>query len=160
MEAKLYVFTYKRSSKFKESTLKSFLDGVRRIVSGLVEHMLEKSLLTHSFTCLVGAVSPNIIAIKSNRISCEAKMAKLLLKLVREERISVKEGDEAKEQFPKVINDLATVEEEKFLNSNKFIDRLDSSYAKLFIAEYSALLKMFLIIFYMFHGQSALERGC
>ena len=85
-----YVFTYKRPHKFKESTLKLFLDGVCRILSGLVEHMLEKSPLTHSFTCLVGAIRPNITAIKSNRGSCEAKMAKLLLKLVSQERIGVK----------------------------------------------------------------------
>ena len=44
--------------------------------------MLEKSPLTHSFTRLAGAVSPNIIAIKSSGVSCETKMAKLLLKLV------------------------------------------------------------------------------
>ena len=53
--------------------------------------------LKHSFTRLAGAISPNIIAIKSNRGSWEAKMTKLMLKLVRQERISVKEGDEAKE---------------------------------------------------------------
>ena len=67
----LYVSTYKRSLKFKESILKSFLDGVRRTLSGLVEHMLEKSPLTHSFTRLVGEINPNIIAIKSKRASCE-----------------------------------------------------------------------------------------
>ena len=66
MGAKLYVFTYKRSRKFKESTLKPFLDGVCRTLSGLVEHMPEKSPWTHSFTCLADAISPNIIAIKSN----------------------------------------------------------------------------------------------
>ena len=33
-------------------------------------------------------------------------MAKTLLKFVSQERISVKEGDEAKEQFSKVINNL------------------------------------------------------
>ena len=143
MGAKLYVSTYKRSPRFKESTLKSFLDVVRRTLSGLVEHMLEKSPLTHTFTRLAGAVSPNIIAIKSNSGSCEAKMAKLLLKLVSQERVSVKEGDEAKEQFSKVINDLVTVEEEKFLNFNNFTDRLDTFYAKLSIAEFSALWKVF-----------------
>ena len=42
MEAKLYVSTYKRSPKFKESTLKSFLDGVCRTLSGLVEHDTRK----------------------------------------------------------------------------------------------------------------------
>ena len=64
-----------------------------------------------------------------------------------------------KEQFSKVISDLATVEEEKFLNFNKLTDRVDTFYARLSIAEYSALWKMFVIIFCMFHGQSAVERG-
>ena len=71
-----YVSTCKSSPKIKESTLKSFLDGVSRILSGLVEHN------TFLHTHLAGAISPNINVIKSNRGSCEAKMAKLLLKLV------------------------------------------------------------------------------
>ena len=121
--------------------------------------MLEKSPLTHSFTRLTGGISPNIIAVKSNRGSCETKMAKLLLKFVSQERTSVKEGDEAKEQFSKVINDLSTVEEKRFLNIKKFTGRLDIFYAKLSIAEYSAFWKVFVIIFCMFHGQSAVERG-
>ena len=86
--------------------------------------ILEKSPspLTNSFTRLAGVISVNIIATKSNRGSCEVKMVKLLLKLVSQERISVKDSDKAKEQFSKVFNDLATVEEEKFLNFNKFTD--------------------------------------
>ena len=71
--------------------------------------MLEKSPLIHFFHA--GAVSTSIIAIKSNRGSCEAKMAKLLLKLYSQELISVKENDEVKEQFSIVINNLATLEE-------------------------------------------------
>ena len=50
-------------------------------------------------------------------------MEKLLLKLIRQERISLKEGDEIKEQFLKNINNLGAVEEEKFLNFNRFTDR-------------------------------------
>ena len=96
---------------------------------------------------------------KSNRGSCEAKMAKLLLKRVSQERIIVKEGDEAKKQSSKVVNDLATFEEETFLRSNKFTDGLDTFYAKLCIAEYSALGKVFAIIFCMCNGQSSAERG-
>ena len=88
LEAKLYVSTYKRSPKLKEITLESFLDGVRRTLSGLVEHMLE------------------------------------------------------------------------FLNFNKFTDRLDIFYAKLSTAEYSALWKVFVIKFCLFHDQSAVERRC
>ena len=36
---------------------------------------------------------------------------------------------------------------------------MDYFYAKLSIAEYSALWKVFVIIFCMFHGQSAVEHG-
>ena len=75
-------------------------------------------------------------------------MAKLLSKFVSQERISVKEDDETKEQFLKGIKDLATVEEEKLLNFNKFTDiQLYTFYAKLSTAEYSALWKVFVIIF-------------
>ena len=125
------VSTDKGSAKFKENTLKSFLDGVRRTLLRQVEHVLEKSPLTHYFPRLAGAINLSITEIKSNRDSCEAKMAKLLLKPVSQERISVKESVETKKQFSKVVNDLATVEEEKFLRSNKFRDRLDTFYAKL-----------------------------
>ena len=52
--------------------------------------------------CWTGVVSPNTIAIKSNSGLCEVKMAKVFLKLVSLERISAKEGDEAKEQFSEV----------------------------------------------------------
>ena len=98
--------------------------------------MLEKSPLTHPFMRLAGVVGYNVIANKSSRSLCEALKVK---KLVSQERISIKESDEAKEQFSKVINDLATVENEKFLNFNKFTDKLDTFYAKLPIVEYSAL---------------------
>ena len=68
--------------------------------------MLENFSLTNSLAHLAGAISPNIIAINCNRGSCKEMMAKTLLKFVSQERISVKEGDEAKEQFSKVINNL------------------------------------------------------
>ena len=152
------VSTDKGSPKFKENTLKSFLDGVRRTLLRQVEHVLEKSPLTHYFPRLAGAINLSITEIKTNRDSCEAKMAKLLLKPVSQERISVKESVETKKQFSKVVNDLATVEEEKFLRSNKFRDRLDTFYAKLCIPEYSPLWEEFLIISCMFHSLSAVER--
>ena len=65
--AKLYLSTYNRSPKFKEHSLKSFLDGLHQTLSRLVEHMLVKSLLTHSFTLLAAAINPNVILIKGNK---------------------------------------------------------------------------------------------
>lgn len=61
------------------------------------------------------------------------KMEKLLLKLISQERISLKEGDEINEQFLKNINNLGAVEEEKFLNFNRFTDRWNIFYTELSI---------------------------
>ena len=47
----------------------------------------EKSTLTHSFTCLAGAIGPNIIAMKSSSGSYEAKMTWLMFEFVSHGRI-------------------------------------------------------------------------
>ena len=101
-------------TKYHPNSKKALWDGVCKTFSRLVEHMLEKFQLTRSFTRLAGAISPNIITFKSSRGSCKAKMAKLLLKFVIQERISVKEGDEAKEQLSKVINNLQQLKKKGF----------------------------------------------
>ena len=76
------------------------------------------------------------------------------------QRISVKEGNEADQQYLKLINDIVPHYEEKFLSYNKFTDRLDSFYAEfLCTKEYEALWKIFILVFCLFHGQSAVERG-
>ena len=59
----------------------------------------------------------------------------------------------------KLLTIFAAVEEEEFFNFNKFTDRPVTLYAKLSIAKYSTLWNVFVIIFCMFHGQSAVARG-
>ena len=168
MGAELYFSTYKRSPKFKESTLKSFLDGLSRTLSGLVEHMLGKSPLAHFFTRLTGAINLNIIVIKSNGFVW-SKESKTIVKTCKSRKNYCKSRWWRKGQrfskvindqkFSKVINNLATAEEGKSPNFNKFTNRVDTFYAKLSIAKYSALWKLFVIVFCMFHGQSTVERG-
>ena len=81
-------------------------------------------------------------------------------KLVSNDRISVKEGDEANHQYLELVNDVIPRHEEKFRSFNKFSDRLDSFYAEFsFIKEFKALWKIFILVFCQFHGQSAVERG-
>ena len=55
----------------------------------------------------------------------------------------------------KLLTIFAAVED----NLNKITDRIVTLYARLSIAEDSALWKVFVITFCMFHGQSAVERG-
>ena len=87
-------------------------------------------------------------------------MVKLLLKFFSQERITVKKGDDAKEQHLKLVNDVAINEAERFLNFNKLTDRLDTFYANLLpFHDFAAVWKVLKIIFCMFHGQLAVEHG-
>ena len=81
---------------------------------------------------------------RSKRDLYEAKIAKLLLKLVSQVRIIVKESDKAKEQYSKLVNDVAINKDEKILNFNKFMDKLDTFYAHfiLSIHELAAVWKV------------------
>ena len=93
--------------------------------------MLKKSPLKYTVTRSASEISSNIIVNRSKRDLSEARIVKLLLKFFSQERITVKKGDDAKEQHLKLVNDVAVNEEERVLNFNKFTDRLDTFYANL-----------------------------
>ena len=159
MGAKICVSKYKHSPKFKQSVLNDFLKGAQCALSSLLSHLIEKSPLKYSFLRLTASLNPNILADKSKKELNILRFSKLLEKLVSNERISVKEGDEANHQYLELVNDVIPRHEEKFLSFNKFKDRLDSFYADLCINEFKALWKVFILVFCLFHGQSAVERG-
>ena len=83
--------------------------------------------------------------------SCERKMAKLLLKLVTQE----KEGDDAKNSSQKLLAILQQLKNKSFRILTSLQIDWTLFYAKLSLGEYSALWKVFVLIFCMFHGQSA-----
>ena len=160
MGAKMYVSQYKKSPRFKESVLKVFYNDVHVTLSALVGHMLEKSPLKYPFTRLSASLSPNIIVDRSKRELAALRFSKMLENLVIQERITVKEGDEAKNQYSQFMAVVVPKEEEKFLSFNKFTDRLDTFFAQILpVKEYHAMWKVLKLIFCMFHGQSAVERG-
>ena len=136
------------------------MKGVQCALSSLLSHLIEKSQLKYSLLRLTASLSPNMLADKSKKALNILRFSKLLEKLVSNDRISVKEGDEANHQYLELLNDVIPRHEEKFLSFNKFSVRLDSFYAEFsFIKEFKALWKVFILVFCLFHGQSAVERG-
>ena len=94
--------------------------------------MLKKSPLKYPVTRSASEISPNIIVNRSKRDLSEARIVKIsFIVFFSQKRITVKKGEDAKEQHLKLVNDVAVNEEERFLNFNKFTDRLDTFYANL-----------------------------
>ena len=154
MGAKLYVTQYKKSPAFKESVLQNFWKGVRCTLSALVSHMLEKSPLKYPFARLAACMSPNVLVDRSKK-ELFFRFSEMFEKLVSSERITVKEGDEAKDQYHRFIDDIVPRNEEKFLSFNKFDNRLDTFYAEfLSDKEFKSLWKVCILVFCLSHGQS------
>ena len=60
--------------------------------------MLEKSPLKYPFARLAACMSPNVLVDRGKKELCVLIFLNMLEKLVRSKRITVKEGDEAKDQ--------------------------------------------------------------
>ena len=158
--AKLYIHKYKKSAGFKQEKLNEFFSGAQRFLSALLTHMMKKSPLSQAFARHTISINPNLIVRKSRQELNIKYFSRILEKLVSTGRITVKEGNDATQQYLKLITDIVPLNKEKFLAFDKFVDRLDTFYAEfLDNKEFTALWKVFIIIFVLFHGQSAIERG-
>ena len=88
------------------------------------------------------------------------RFSMLMEKLVSDKRIDVKEGNDANQQYLQLLNVASVIEEENFLSFKKYEDMVDMFYVQfLSLDNFAALWKVLKLIFSMFHGQSAVERG-
>jgi len=105
-------------------------------------------------------MNPNTLAITSENEISKTKFYKLLEKLVYLQHLTTKVGDEAKEQFGKLIDQVVSKHRDEFAAFDKFNDRLDSFMMQYLLDEkYNSLAKVYILIFCLSHGQSAIERG-
>ena len=89
-----------------------------------------------------------------------ALFSKVLEKITKTGRLSEKEGNAAIRQFTTFISEVVDKSKEKFLAFDKFAQRLDVFFMQFMLnKEYEAMWKAFKIVFTMFHGQAAIERG-
>ena len=158
--AKLKVTHFKKSSQFKQSLLTDFYRDVQVLLSSLLSHMMEKSPLKYVFARNTTSLNPTFLVRKDKKEICMLMFLRLCEKLVSTQRLSVKEGNKANEEYVMFMNNLVPSLEEKFLAFNKFSDRLDNFYAEILCKkEYESLWIVLKLVFCMFHGQSAVERG-
>ena len=160
MGARLLISTYKKSSSFKQSKLSEFYSGAQSFLSSLVTHMMEKSPLAQPTARMASSLIPTRMVKASQRDLIIRMFTKLLEKLSATERITVKEGNDAARQYTSFLTDVVDVNREKFLQFDKFVDRVDSFFKQFMVTnEYKEMWKVCKIVFILFHGQSAIERG-
>ena len=120
----------------------------------LVSHMLEKSPLKYPFARSAACMSPNVLVDRNKKELC------MLEKLVSSGRITVRGGDEAKDQYHRFIDDIVPHNKKSFFSFNKFDNMLDTFHAEfLSDKEFKSLWKVCILAFCLSHGQSAVERG-
>ena len=160
MGARLLISAYKKSSSFKQSKLSEFYSGAQTFLSTLVTHMMEKSPLAQPMARMASSLIPTLMVRTSQRDLVTKMFTKLLEKLSATERITVKEGNDALRQYTAFLKDVVDTNREKFLQFDKFTDRVDSFFKQFMVTnEYKEMWKVCKIIFILFHGQSAIERG-
>ena len=158
--ASLRTSTYKKSPEFKANRLKDFHVECRKVLVAIIKHMLEKSPLKSAFMRFTKALNPYHLAEKSKEDSNVQLFSKMVLKLVETERLTFKEGDDAKNEYSKFLDEVVPRHKEKFLAFNKFEDRLDAFFIEILpVKDYKSLMKIVVLVCTIFHGQSSIERG-
>ena len=113
MAAKIHVSNYKKAPGFKNSVLINFWNGVHAGLSQLTSHMLLKSPLKYPLVRYAASMNPSVIVLRNKTELSKLRFSKILEKLVSLDRITVKEADDAKEQYGKFIEEIVPSNEEK-----------------------------------------------
>ena len=115
-------------------------------------HLMEKSRINYQIVHLPSCMGHVYIANKNTVENCT-------LKLVFIKRITSNIGDDATEQFLKMISEVIPKSKGKFLEFNKLEHRLDTFSQFLLEKCYESLWKNFVVVFCLLHGQAAIECG-
>ena len=106
--------------------------------------MIEKSLITYQIVRLASCMDPVYIANENIVESCTLKFSKLVEKLVYLKKITSKIGDDATEQFMKMISEVVPKFRDKFLEFNKYDHLLDAFFHSFYLGNVMNLFGRFL----------------
>ena len=150
----------KQKKNYKLMYVQKFQKEFCQFLSGLTKHMSLKCPLKHLIVRCTSAVNPNNLAVVNQNDFVNTKFTRLLEKLVSMKRSTTKVGDEAKEQYRKLLGDIVPDNREKFRLFDKFDQRVDVFYADYISGkDFNSLWNVFILIFCLSHGEAHIERG-
>ena len=158
--ATMHIQELKKQPNFKKSTLLKFYKETCGFITAITSQMIEKSPINYHIVCLASCMYPVYIANENTVENSTLKFSKLVEKLVYPKKITSKVGDDATEQFLKMISEVAPKYKDKFLEFNKYEHCLDTFFSQFLLEKfYESLWKVFVLIFCLFHGQAVIECG-
>ena len=158
--AKLHVANYKKSTDFKERTLRRFyvVFEVCMLLTSLMSHFMEKSPLKHP---VVGCLCyfNRIFFADSNRHEVSKKQyGKDMEKLIATGRFKSKEADEAGDHYEKMLEELVLKYREEFANFDIFANRLDGFIIPLLsVKKLEILSNVYILILLQYTGSLLLK---
>lgn len=155
---KLELSALRKSGAITANQVLNFKRDVTKFLLKMCCHLVEKSPVKVAFVRNTRCFIPALL-IESPETS-EARYKRVLESLVACQHISGKFADEAKNQFPKLL-EIAKEHGEEFLAFDSANDRLDSFYWRYITGMKSVdkLAEVLKMILTLSHGQAAVERG-
>ena len=129
--ASLRISAYKQSSEFRQGRLHEFYLKCREVLVTMIIHMMEKSPLKSAFMRYSNALNPMHMVERSEEELNVQRFSKMIQKLVGMERLSSKEGDDAKQQYGKMLSTVVPRHKERFLSFDKYSDWLDEFFKEI-----------------------------
>ena len=130
------------------------------LVATLTSHFMEKSPLKQLIVRCLFCFNPIVLAGTNKHEASRKQFGKVMEKLLAAGHFKSKDADEAKDQYEKMLEELVPKYREEFVNFDIFANRLDDFIIPLLSAKKLDILsKVYILIFCLNHGQSAVERG-
>ena len=130
------------------------------LLASLTSHFMEKSPLKHLIVRCSSCFNPIVLAYTNRYEVSKKEFGKVMEKLVTIGHFKSKEADEAKDQYEKILEELVPKQREEFANFDIFANQLDDCIVPLLFAKKLDILsKVYILIFCLSHGQSAVECG-
>jgi hypothetical protein len=140
--------------------LKDFMKECRLLVITLLEKLFERGLTGSSFLKSVGCIDPTSIS-STSKENLIKQMKQVLHHLLSYKYITSSDGDIALQQFTSLLDESSTTFIGSFKEFQKEKIRLDDFFFDTLKvgSTYKAFSKVLMLIFTLFHGQAAVERG-
>ena len=149
----------KKEVKVTDSKINAFKVEVKKFLSALSNHIIEKSPLNSYFARLVRSLNPiNLAEIPE---SSERRFYNLLQKLVDCKQITPSLTDKAKQEFRKFKSNIFRENKAVFRNYDIDKNRLDEFYMEYlkYSTQYESFCYVVKIVLTLFDGQADVERG-
>ena len=118
----------------------------------------QKYPLKYQLVRCSSCMNPNMLAVNDCNDASKVKFSKMVEKLISLNQIISQAAYDAKKQFSKFVDEVSSRHREKFQLFSMFQEWLDTFFTEFLSGKgFESPKRIFIIIFYLSHGQSSIE---